>query len=87
MVIGSGYQDYTGEIEIYSQNDNSFQYGPTLPKSLEGAASVQYGDSFIVVGGLDNYCYCDNSGITIIACYSLGLLLSMDYVYPQKFYI
>ena len=66
VVVGSGYNDYTGDIEIYSQNDNSFQYGPPLPKQLEGAASVQYGDSFIVVGGYDYNCYCDNSGNTII---------------------
>ena len=65
MVVGSGYNDYTGVIEIYSQNDNSFQNGPPLPKPLEGAASVQYGDSFIVVGGYDYNCYCDNSGNTI----------------------
>ena len=47
---------------IYSKIDNAFQVGPSLPKPLEGAASVPYGDSFIVVGGFDNNCYCDNSG-------------------------
>ena len=62
MVVGSGYQDYSGDIEIYSKNYNSFQAGPSLPKPLEGAATVQYGDSFIVVGGFDWNCYCDNSG-------------------------
>ena len=67
VVVGSGYNDYTGAIEIYSQNDNSFQNGPPLPKPLEGAASIQYGDSFIVVGGYDYNCYCDNSGITIFS--------------------
>ena len=65
MVVGSGYQDYSGDIEIYSKNDNSFQVGPSLPKPLEGAATVQYGDSFIVVGGFDWNCYCDNSGTSM----------------------
>ena len=61
VIVGSGYNDYMGEIEIYSQNDNSFQYGPNLPAALEGAATVQYGDSIIVVGCFDYNCYCDNS--------------------------
>ena len=68
VVVGSGYNDYYGgDIEIYSQRDDSFQNGPPLPKPLEGAASVQYGDSFIVVGGYDYNCYCDNSGEIIIS--------------------
>ena len=54
VVVGSGFYDYSGEIMIYSQKDNSFQFGPSLPRPLEGAASVQYGDSFIVVGGYDD---------------------------------
>ena len=65
VVVGSGYQDYIGEVEIYSKNDNSFQYGPSLPYALEGAATVQYGDSIILVGGLRYDCYCDNSGILL----------------------
>ena len=67
VVVGSGYNDYYGDIEIYSKNDNTFQVGPSLPKPLEGAATVQYGDSFIVVGGIDANCYCDNSG-TSMSC-------------------
>ena len=62
MVVGSGANEYVGVTEIYSQNDNSFQFGPPLPYSLKGAATVQYGDSFIVVGGYSGLCYCDNSG-------------------------
>ena len=69
MVVGSGYNDYYGDIEIYSQRDNSFQYGPSLPQPLEGAASVQYGDSFLLVGGFDYNCYCDNSGINVLISY------------------
>ena len=79
VVVGSGYNDYSGEIMIYSQNDNSFQVGPPLPKPLEGAASVQYGDSFIVVGGYDYNCYCDNSGNTVIS--SLFLCMKINNVY------
>ena len=64
MVVGSGAEgvgdDYR-TIEIYSQNDNLFQYGPRLPVGLEGAATVPYGDSIIVVGGFDDNCYCDSS--------------------------
>ena len=66
VVVGSGYDNYGGDIEIYSKRDNSFLYSPPLPKPLEDAASVQYGDSFIVVGGYDYNCYCDNSGEIII---------------------
>ena len=66
VVVGSGETDYVGDIEIYSQNNNSFQYGPALPYPLKGAATVQYGDSLIIVGGYNDNCYCDNSGRTVI---------------------
>ena len=63
VIVGSGVSDlYGGETEIYSQNNNSFEFGPVLPYPLQGAATVQYGDSLIVIGGYDNNCYCDNSG-------------------------
>ena len=81
VVVGSGYNDYTGEIMIYSQKDNSFQFGPSLPKVLEGAASVPYGDSFIVVGGYDNMnCYCESSGNT---CYIKVYFLMSMYVHHK----
>ena len=80
VVVGSGINDYYGgDIEIYSQRDNSFQNGPPLPKPLEGAASVQYGDSFIVVGGYDYDCYCDNSGINVLKLYPFCHLLISNY--------
>ena len=66
VVVGSGYNDYYGESEIYSKNDNSFQYGPNLPYAIEGPATAQYGDSIILVGGLRYDCYCDNSGKLLI---------------------
>ena len=63
VVVGSGKSwGYLTDIEIFSQKDNTFQTGPNLPYALEGAATVQYGDSFIVVGGFNGNCYCDNSG-------------------------
>ena len=64
MVIGSGksYYNYITDTEIYSKNDNSFEMGPPVPYQVEGAASVQYGDSFIVVGGYSADCYCEKSG-------------------------
>ena len=68
VVVGSGVNDYIGDIEIYSQNNNSFQYGPVLPYTLHGAATVQYGDSLIVLGGVNGYCNCDNSGKIVITC-------------------
>ena len=73
MVVGSGksYYNVITDTEIYSQNDNSFQMGPSVPYHVEGAASVQYGDSFIVVGGFNWDCYCEKSGkIFIIYLYS-----------------
>ena len=66
VVVGSGVNDYAGDIEIYSKNNNSFEYGPYLPYPLNGAATVQYGDSLIVLGGVDGYCYCDNSGNMVV---------------------
>ena len=63
VVVGSGVSDFFyGDIEIYSQKSNSFESGPNLPYPLQGAASVQYGDTFIVVGGYKSECECDNSG-------------------------
>ena len=66
VVVGSGVSDSIGDIEIYSQNNNSFEYGPLLPYTLNGAATVQYGDSLIVVGGYNGLCYCDNSGSVVV---------------------
>jgi len=64
VVVGSGVSDFFyGDIEIYSQKSNSFESGPNLPYPLQGAASVQYGDTFIVVGGYNSECSCDNSEI------------------------
>ena len=80
VVVGSGVSDFfNGDIEIYSQNNNSFQTGPKLPYPLQGAASVQYGDSFIVVGGYNSMCACDNSGkymtLQRYDCYSTKCVL------------
>ena len=78
VVVGSGYNDYYGESEIYSKNDNSFQYGPNLPYAIEGPATVQYGDSIILVGGLRYDCYCDNSGKLLIS-----IKMFADYTYQS----
>ena len=51
VVVGNGLNDYFGQTEIYFQSNNSFQDGPFLPYSLEGATTVQFGDSLIVLGG------------------------------------
>ena len=85
VVVGSGYNDYLGEVEIFSKNDNSFQYGPYLPYAIEGAATVQYGDSIILVGGLRYDCYCDNSGKLLISQKIILLIYHKYYFFPQKF--
>ena len=67
VVVGSGTSyNVLLDTEIYSQNDNSFQYGPLLPYSLAGAATVQYGNSLIVIGGVNGDCFCDNSGNMVV---------------------
>ena len=82
VVVGSGVSDFfNGDIEIYSQKSNSFESGPNLPYPLQGAASVQYGDTFIVVGGYNSECYCDNSGKMKsqqrYACYDITIRVSL----------
>ena len=82
VVVGSGVSDFFyGDIEIYSQKSNSFESGPNLPYPLQGAASVQYGDTFIVVGGYNNECSCDNSGKVKrqqrYSCYDITIRVSL----------
>ncbi len=50
VVVAGGYY---GEVEIYSMNDGFFSYGTNMPMALTEAASIPYGESFILVGGKD----------------------------------
>jgi hypothetical protein len=40
-----------GYVEIFSNKNNVFTKGPALPYPLVHAASVPFGDSFVIVGG------------------------------------
>ena len=40
-------------VEILDLSSLSWRPGPPLPRAIRGAASVQFGDSFLVVGGQD----------------------------------
>ena len=52
VVTGGGFNITT--TEIYNFASNTWRYGPSLPHHITGPASVQFGDSFLVVGG-ENY--------------------------------
>ena len=54
VVVVSGYNDTSGptdSVEIYSVSDNTWRDGTPFPRSIDGAASVQFNGTFMVVGG------------------------------------
>ena len=59
--------DFThGSTQIYSVNDDTVPTGPFLSVVVDDAAVVQFGDSFILLGGFDYTIFGDSSGNKLI---------------------
>ena len=51
IVAGGDTQNGTKSTEIYNFETNEWRAGQDLPHQMEFPASVQFGDSFLLVGG------------------------------------
>ncbi len=52
IVTGGAYNGaYLSHTEIYSTATRQWRQGPSLPQPLHGMSSVQYEDTFVLVGG------------------------------------
>ena len=58
VVAAGGASDNVAlsSTEIYTVEDNTWRQGMPLPKALKQAASLQYEDSFLILGGHDGGC-------------------------------
>ena len=52
VVAGGDEEPYPSDV--YNFETGNFRGGPLFPRGVTAAASVQYGDTFLVVGGLDS---------------------------------
>ncbi len=57
MVVAGGYYD---KVDIYSLNDGVFSSGTNMPMILTESASIPFGESFILVGGMDYTIWADS---------------------------
>lgn len=56
-VVVAGGEDYSTEfrlVEIFSVEERQWRLASPMPLPVEFASTVQYGDSFLLVGGYDN---------------------------------
>ena len=51
VVAGGNIPETTDSVEILNLETLRWRYGKSLPQPMEGAASINYGDSFLVVSG------------------------------------
>ena len=62
-VVVAGGSNFSGPIsssEIYSVEDDTWRNGTPLPKALRSISSLQYGNSFLILGG-NNGTSCQDS--------------------------
>ena len=50
-VGGSDYPNWLTTVEVYDVGSNTWSDGVNLPVPLEGAATVPFEDTFLVIGG------------------------------------
>ena len=59
-VVVAGGQDKEWNIgtltEIYNVEDGTWRVGTPLPEANAAMASLPYGDTFIIMGGVADYC-------------------------------
>ena len=53
-LVVAGGRGSNGTTEIFSPKHGTWRSGPLMPVVLEHGASVQYGNTFLAVGGMDN---------------------------------
>ena len=61
-IVVAGGRNATGALataDIYSLKQSSWRSGPSLPHPIENAASVPFGDTFLIVGGMSEAKYLD----------------------------
>ncbi len=59
VVAGGHYGGYQSHTEIYNTATRKWRQGPTLPQRLSRMSSVQYEDTFLLVGGHNGGQYLD----------------------------
>ncbi len=60
MVAGGHFGSQTlNHTEIYNTATREWRQGPNLPRPIESMSSVQYEDTFLLVGGLNSIQFLD----------------------------
>ena len=72
FIIMAGGQDIL-KTELFDLKIMKFKPGPDLPFEMDWAASIQFGSSFVIVGG-EHFGYCSKAGM----CISSNALYEID---------
>jgi hypothetical protein len=62
VIVSGGDYSTPGTVDIYSYKDNNCSLGTPLPYALQFAATVPFGDSFVIAGGYRMDSFTDSIG-------------------------